>query len=417
MNGDRPPVRRRVLKWSWVALLALAPFAIHSVWGYVEARRLRTAIDAIEAKGEPVRWSTALPSADAARSDRYYRAAAALSSRIWDRLPPVAGTLSREWSLDLGEKLRDFLAEYRIALELLDLAAPLPYEDPDPPGYVGGDLMPAIRLGYFQAIERALHNDAEGAAAALYATIRAGRYYDGDPGQYLFSYWSPLAVTEVLERTRPTQPSLALVAQALADADRDDILRAQFLFLRVEWLRRRPADPWFIGPQARPIFVVNRPLATHRVVSQLEALERLLEAANAPWPDRIDAIVATDAGALDFAFGPEEFDRVRVQRVVWNATRLLAVTRAMRIAVAVELYRRDHGESLPNDLNALVPTYLTSLPIDPFAGKELRFEKDGAGYVVYSLGSNRRDDGGDVMIGLENGERSAPDPGIRIRYR
>jgi hypothetical protein len=420
MNRDRPPVRRGGLGWSSVALIVLAPFAIHAIWGYIEARRLGAAIDAIEARGEPTRHSTPLPSGDAARSERYYRAAAALSSRYWSDLPTGADLFSAErsgeWSLDLAEKLRDFLGNYRMAIQLLHWAAPLPYEDPDP-AYVGGDLMSAIRLGYFQAIERALHNDAEGAAAALYATIRAGRYFDGDLDQYLYSYWSAAAVAPVLERTRPTQSSLALVAQALAEADRDDIPRAQFLLLRVELLRRRPADPWLIGPQARPIFAINRPLLTHRVVRQLETLEQLLEAASAPWPDRIDAIVATDAGALlGFAFGSGDVDRGRFEQEVRNAIRALAVNRAMRIAVAVERYRRDHGERLPNDLQALVPTYLPAVPVDPFTGKDMRLAKDSGGYIAYSVGSNRRDDGGDVTVGWRDGDRSAPDPGIRIRH-
>jgi hypothetical protein len=419
MNRDRPPVRRGVLRWPSVALIVLAPFAIHAIWGYIEARRLRAAIVAIEARGEPTRRSTALPSADAARSDRYYRAAAALSSRIYSDLPTglMAAERSGEWPVDLTEKLRDFLGNYRVALQLLDWAAPLPYENSDPAEYVGGDLMSAIRLGYLHALERALHDDGEGAAAALYSTIRAGRYFDGDLSQYLYSSWAAAAVGPVLERTRPTQPSLTLVAQALADNERDDILRAQFLFLRVELLQRRPADPWVIGPRARPTLVINDPLGTHRVVEQLETLKRLLEAASAPWPDRIDAVVAIDARALsDFVFGPVEIDRDRLEAIFVRSVPALAVNRAMRIAVAVEQYRRDHGEQMPPDVDALVPAYLDSVPLDPFTGKALRFVKEADAYVAYSLGSNRQDDGGDVTVGWRDQDRSAPDPGIRIRY-
>jgi hypothetical protein len=47
---------------------------------------------------------------------------------------------------------------------------------------------------------------------------------------------------------------------------------------------------------------------------------------------------------------------------------------------------------------------------------ERLLEKDGSGDVAYSVGSNRRDDGGDVTVGWRDGDRSAPDPGIRIRY-
>jgi hypothetical protein len=46
-------------------------------------------------------------------------------------------------------------------------------------------------------------------------------------------------------------------------------------------------------------------------------------------------------------------------------------------------------------LNELVPTYLSSLPRDPFDGEPLRFKRRASGYVVYSIGSDLRDDGGD----------------------
>ena len=416
---ERPLIRRRFLRWSSVALIALAPFAVHAMWGYVEARRLTSAIEGIESRGEPVRPATALPRGEAARAERYYRAAAALASRFGTDLPTavLAAERSGDWSPDLVERLRAVLSNYELALQLIGSAAPLPFEGHDPAGYLGGDLMSAIRLGYFHAILRTLDDDAEGAAAALYSAMRAGRYFDGDLGQLIYSYWAVAALTPALERIRLSQSSLELLAQATAETDRDDILRAQFLFLRVELLRGRPADPWLIGGRGRPMFAVNRPLRTHQVVSQLEALERILQASRKPWPERIDAIVATDARALSggFPFGPGEVDRGRLEAVVSRSVRPLAVNRAMRIAVAIERYRRDHDERLPNDLQELVPAYLPAVPIDPFNGKEMRFTKDAGGYVAYSVGSNRRDDGGDVTIGWRDGDRRA-DPGIRIRY-
>ena len=415
----QPLIRRRILRWSSVALIVVMPFAVHAMWGYVEARRFRSAIEAIESRGEPIRRATALPRGEAARAERYYRAAAALASRFGTGLPTtvLAAERSGDWTPELVEQLRTVLADYELAFQLIGWAAPLPFEGHDPAGYIGGDLMSAIRLGYFQAILRTLDHDAEGAADALYSTMRAGRYFDGDLGQLIYSYWAMSAMKPALERMRLSPSSLELLAQAIAETDRDDILRDHFLFLRVELLRARPADPWFIGPRGRPIFVVNRPLRTHQVVSQLEALERLIQASSGPWPERIDAVIATDARALSggFPFGPDEIDRGRLEAVVSRSVRPLAVNRAMRIAVAVERYRRDHGEHLPNDLQALIPAYLPAVPIDPFSGNDMRFASDAGGYVVYSVGANRREDGGDVTIGWRDGDRSA-DTGIRIRY-
>jgi len=121
MTRERLLVSGRFLRWSSVALIALAPVAVHAMWGYVEARRLRSAIEAIESNGEPTRRSTVLPSGDAARAERYYRAAAALASRFESDLPPavLAAERSGDWSPDLVEHLRTILANYELTLQLI----------------------------------------------------------------------------------------------------------------------------------------------------------------------------------------------------------------------------------------------------------------------------------------------------------
>jgi hypothetical protein len=143
----------------------------------------------------------------------------------------------------------------------------------------------------------------------------------------------------------------------------------------------------------------------------------MLAAASAPWPDRIDAISSADAHGLPPQyFGPGVITRQRLEAFVSGGLRPMITNRAIRIAVAVERYRREHGEMLPETLQSLVPAYLPSVPIDPYTGQPMRFVKEQAGYVAYSVGSNRRDDGGDVEVRITPRERTAMDPGIRIRY-
>jgi len=71
-----------------------------------------------------------------------------------------------------------------------------------------------------------------------------------------------------------------------------------------------------------------------------------------------------------------------------------AQLRAALIAVAIE---RHHliGGSLPDSLDALVPKFLAAVPTDPFDGQPLRYKKLTKGYVVYSVGEDGKDDGGD----------------------
>lgn len=67
--------------------------------------------------------------------------------------------------------------------------------------------------------------------------------------------------------------------------------------------------------------------------------------------------------------------------------------RVARVALAVERHRRAHGGALPESLDQLSPSLL-KLPTDPIDGQPLRFKRFGPGYVIYSIGSDAKDDGG-----------------------
>jgi hypothetical protein len=67
--------------------------------------------------------------------------------------------------------------------------------------------------------------------------------------------------------------------------------------------------------------------------------------------------------------------------------------RDAQTAIAVERYRLANGR-LPNQLRDLTPTFLPAVPADPFDGKPLRYKPLAKGYVVYSVGEDREDNGG-----------------------
>jgi hypothetical protein len=48
----------------------------------------------------------------------------------------------------------------------------------------------------------------------------------------------------------------------------------------------------------------------------------------------------------------------------------------------------------------LVLIYFDAVPVDPFSGRGLELETSGSGYAVYSVGLDRKDDGG-AFSGLE----------------
>ena len=113
-------------------------------------------------------------------------------------------------------------------------------------------------------------------------------------------------------------------------------------------------------------------------------------------------ILSTDVVGSNAGIAIEQDIRVRMER------RLTAV------ALAVRLYRVDHGERFPPSLEALVPQYLPQVPVDPAApnGRPLRYlvmkgglPDGGDRSIVYSVGTDGVDstaEVGPVRAGLPN---------------
>ncbi len=76
-----------------------------------------------------------------------------------------------------------------------------------------------------------------------------------------------------------------------------------------------------------------------------------------------------------------------------KAAQFHARHRLAMVAIALKLYRREHGR-YPENLQALVPRYLPQVPLDPFDGKPLRYQRLKSGFKLWSVGPDLKDDGG-----------------------
>ena len=90
--------------------------------------------------------------------------------------------------------------------------------------------------------------------------------------------------------------------------------------------------------------------------------------------------------------------------VVRNGCRQECHLAATRLILACRAYEEAAGH-LPATLEALVPDYLPAVPRDPFDGQPFRYSAEKR--IVYSVGENLTDDGGDE--GRERGRRRAKD--------
>jgi hypothetical protein len=84
--------------------------------------------------------------------------------------------------------------------------------------------------------------------------------------------------------------------------------------------------------------------------------------------------------------------------------------RCAAVAMAAERYRLARG-AWPTGLEALVPEFLAKVPADPFHGAPVRYRRLEDHIVIYSVGENGRDEGGEVESTVP------PDPGRDVGFR
>jgi hypothetical protein len=128
---------------------------------------------------------------------------------------------------------------------------------------------------------------------------------------------------------------------------------------------------------------------------------RLLKARH-PWAEAKQRLDASFAAIDRISGSTERFRHLLSMMSIPNyqkcgETVVYAETeRQMTIAaIALKRFELRHGK-LPPDLASLVPEFLPELPYDCMSGKPLCYRlKPAAGFLLYSVGQDGRDDGGD----------------------
>ncbi len=94
--------------------------------------------------------------------------------------------------------------------------------------------------------------------------------------------------------------------------------------------------------------------------------------------------------------GPES--ALALSGVISKAMRLETARSLVICAVALKRYMLRHGAP-PASLEALVPEFLSSVPIDYMDGKPIKYRPQaGRTYVLYSVGTDGQDGGGDMAL-------------------
>ena len=148
--------------------------------------------------------------------------------------------------------------------------------------------------------------------------------------------------------------------------------------------------------------------------SALDYITALVERADKPFPE---ALEGGDEPKFENAVGQKfilsSAFLPAAGKALNRAAEMAARLRVAQTALGIERFRLQHTNALPGSLTELTSAFLTAVPTDPFDGQPLRFKKlPGRGYVVYSVGKDRKDDGG--IAPAKDKPSSAPDTTFTI---
>ncbi len=130
-------------------------------------------------------------------------------------------------------------------------------------------------------------------------------------------------------------------------------------------------------------------------VIYLDILDKYIKAGKLPLEKRLDANKQIQAEYNNISSIHVQLKAAPPNYSKFFADELVSISRlrVAQAALAVQRYRLKNGK-LPDSLSSLVPEYLDFVPSDPFDGKEMRYKKLDSGFVIYSIGEDLIDDGG-----------------------
>ena len=454
MSDPRP---RRSLRFVFaiVLLAMLSPILAFLIWSHIEASRLDSAFDALEARDESldIHDFERKPATGEQReaSHLYAQAMRLAANEPLARPQTMAPAIERLCAAPEAPSasaqvaaLEAFAAPHKQAFALLDRTTGLDaagWEEADRPRRNSVEELRSMLLGQLNAVRIArlgCTGQGDEAARALLAGLRLQRV-SAPTGRVAASTLHSLHA--VLTFTSPDASLLQKIQQEYENAADEQSVARRLRYLRAGWLYYAlpgvvsDSPPGYMPARVNPLGAVAmrlaRPMRDHSIVRELREFDEALLATSSPWPSKLDAATAITGRYRHtssqsrrrgfFARLTRPYDSHRaataLEGVVREAAETLARTRASAAAVAVARYRQAHDGTLPVSLQALVPEYLAAPLVDPYTDNELKYVHDGTSYKVYGLGINRTDDGGrwDLKSDLQTSRRGdPPDVGIVV---
>ncbi|HWF18294.1 MAG TPA: hypothetical protein VG754_03460 [Verrucomicrobiae bacterium] len=442
ISGSPPRPKKNSAWKKWFTrlfiLCAIATIAVivrFSVWRLRLHREINARVASIRAKGLPINWEdlSHWPSdvPDSENAALIYTNAIAhihfehLTSKLVNL--PMPGEKISENDFSLVKQTVDTNQE---GLQLIYSAEkftkarfPIDYNlGPDAKLPHLSGLRGAARLLAHDAFLKAERKDAEGAAKAAEASLHLSSALENEP--LLISQLTSLSILNesckslerVLGKVTFSEPSLLRISTTLSLADAtnqiltgligDRALNGEYIRLAQDDVRKlvilgnQGADEEDKAdvPTRNPGFVWRYLGFFERDRNfYLRAMETNILAVTTPPPASLALTNEVDELSREAQNGlyiSSSLFLPSYSRLTGRVATKDATIRTALAAIAIERWRNQHAGVIPDSLDSLVPVYLPSVPVDPYNGEPLKFRKTSKGYVIYSVGPDRQDDGG-----------------------
>jgi hypothetical protein len=425
-------------KWRWAALVVAAAIGLGLItfgfWRYSLSRAVQRQLAAISARGEPVTivglqsWLPAVPDTEnagaaLAKAVPYLAATPRYHPRKLEWPGPMAALTpdQRTPATELVKLNQQALALVRAAATLTNSRYPLDWRV-TPVRMVSWQMSfirQAVPVLKFDALLDMESGDTDGALEDIRASLGVARVLQQEPllpaQQERLEFLD--ASLAILERLLNQRSLSAAQLQSLADqigaaeAATGSALARAFVgerCLTLQELRSigRQRGFWGAGPNGWEQLVIALTASAgelfgvpeRRILECLDASGWFIYAAAAIGgtdpANRTWAIPRTPAMDQLSRGGPPRFQNNYWDGILYTQIEMAVRLRGAAVALAVERFRAVHDGKPPSSLGQLVPEFIQSVPEDPFSMAPLHYKLLPLGYVVYSVGMDRHDNGG-----------------------
>jgi hypothetical protein len=289
-------------------------------------------------------------------------------------------------------------------------------------------LREGIRLLQLESIQRTEEGDFEGAAMAVLSSIRLARSLENEPievSQLVRNSCFEIttqSLQRMLNRSQLSDRSLIQLIDSLEASEAPNAMTRGFVgercLLSALFQNTINEQLAVLGPppdgayggflftreelgrfRIRFAYLKITGLMSRDHASFLDLIGNVIEATKSPYPEMLKKVseVHDQVTLLPRSRVITRYMLGTILIPFSKAVRCVAQIRTAEIATALERCRLANRR-LPETLQELVPTYLSAIPTDPFDGQPMRYKRLAKGYIVYSIGENGTDDGGDGTV-------------------